>query len=194
VVVTRGCICCDATRRCTSTALRICFILLMSFPALNPSMRVILEDRLNFSVNTSQKKPSLSTSRSKELKASRKRTAKKHSQENKPKRPKVCEAPSENEEDETEEEDPALFENSDEEEPTVSCPPARRRAAFHAYSAFASTSAHAYKRLNGTYCLSFHNPQILNPDQLPLDLFWSHLFLPSKPTSITVSRSMPIHS
>jgi denticleless len=125
----------------------------MNLLAPNASLRVILEDRLNLALSTSKNRSPLSASRPKEFAAPRKRTAKRHSQENKQKRPKLCEVVSENSEDETEEEDPALFEDSDEDEPVVSCPRARQRTAFHAYSAFASISAHTNRGLNGTIFL-----------------------------------------
>lgn len=123
------------------------YIFPMSLSAANVS-RVILEDRLNLTASTSRKqKTSLPTSLPKETVTSRKRSAKKHSHENKQKRAKTCEAVSGNSEDETEEEDSALFEESDEDEPVV---PARRRTAFHIQSAFTTMSAHTYRRLNGT--------------------------------------------
>lgn len=116
--------------------------------------RVALEDRLNI-VKPPPENPQLCLpTPPKELasKAPRKRPAKKHAQESKRKRVKVHQEPPADTEDESEEEDPNLFEESDEESaPSVSMR-TRSRAVFRTQSLFASTSASSTRRLTGEYC------------------------------------------
>lgn len=122
----------------------------MSLPTPSSSPRMVLEDRLNFDATPPKKWKTALPTPPKEPPASRKRPARKHSRENKQKRVRIRECMDEDPENETEEEDPTLFEESDEDEPVDLHLRARRRTIFHARSASTYASAHSYRRPNGT--------------------------------------------
>ncbi|KAJ3562649.1 hypothetical protein NP233_g9441 [Leucocoprinus birnbaumii] len=116
-------------------------------PSPSSSPRAILEDRLNVDVTPPRKRKSqLLTPPKSGAVNSRKRPAKRPAQEKSRKRAKSCKTVGEGVEEETEEEDPSLFESSDEDAPCIPSRP-RRRPIFRVQSSFASTSAHVFRRV-----------------------------------------------
>lgn len=124
-------------------------------PSPGSSPRVILEDRLNLHITPPKKRKFHLPTPPKEAPVSRKRPAKQHAQESGRKKVKVCDSVGEDIEDESEEEDPSLFEESDEDE-TIKpeATRARRRTVFDARTIFVSTSAHTYRALDGMFSIS----------------------------------------
>jgi len=119
----------------------------MMFP--NSSTRAILDDRLNFEVTPLGDRQShlLDPPKSEHL-ATRKRPAKKNTQDKSRKKAKTGHSIDETLEEDTEEEDPNFLDTSEEER---SLPPSRlrRRTVFRALSSFTSTLANTADVLEG---------------------------------------------
>jgi hypothetical protein len=119
-------------------------------PSPSSSPRAILEDRLNVGITPPRRQKSVLLTPPQTVGPSRKRSAKKHAEEKSRKKAKICEPIRENAEGESAEEDPDLFEETDEDESCIAPSKARRRTVSHAQFAFASSLAHTYRRLPGT--------------------------------------------
>lgn len=137
-------------------------------PTPSSSPRVVLEDCLNVDRTPAKRQhPHLPTP-PKTAVPSRKRPAKKQVQEKSRKKAKVCAPVETDAEEESEEEDPNLFEESDEDEPRVLPCRARRQTVFHTQSSFTSSLAHKYR---GSAGMAIVTVRVVQPLTQSLDSF-----------------------